>query len=232
MLKNVLVIDSDFENFKEIAVNLRDNTTDVQYAATIPFALQKMECFEYCLITMDVLLSDGGGHEVIAAMRGRTTMPILVLSEKAGTEDVVLALDSGADDFLSKPYNMKECLARARVLLRRYTELQPLIQRRYAIVSHDDIMIDTARRMVSIAGQEIQLVHKEYELLIYFIKNRNIVLTYEQIYQAVWHEAYMCCNDTIFYHVRQLRKKLGESIDIQSIRNVGYCLNYRTQYFF
>lgn len=233
MLKNVLVIDSDFENYSEIAANLRDDTTDVQYAATIEIALQKMAAFEYGLIIMDVLLSGGGGgHEVIAAMRGHTIMPILALSEQAGTAEMVLALDSGADDFLSKPYNMDECLARARVLLRRYAQVHPLIQRNYALVSHDEIVIDTARRIVSISGMEILLVRKEYELLIYFIKNRDIVLTYDQIYHSVWREDYWENNDTIIYHVGQLRKKLGGAANIQSFRGVGYCLKLNPSSFF
>lgn len=233
MLKNILVIDSDLENFNQIAANLRDDTTDVQYAATVQIALQKMAAFDYCLIILDVLLvGGGGGHEVIAELRKRTSMPILVLSEQAGTEDMVLALDSGADDFIAKPYDMDECLARTRVFLRRYTGLHPLAQRGYAVVSHDDILIDTARRMVSIAGQEIQLVRKEYELLIYFIKNRDLVLTYSQIYQGVWKEEYMGNSDTIIYHVGQLRKKLGDAVNIQSIRGVGYCLKLNESNFF
>lgn len=232
MLKNVLVIDSDYENFKEIKANLQDETTDVQYSATVKTALEKISEQLYCLIIMDVLLSEGGGHDVIVSMRKRTPMPILALSTQASTSDKVLALDAGADDFLQKPYDMDECLARARALLRRYTELNHITQRGYALVCHDGIMVDSARRMVSIANREMQLPLKEYELLIYFIKNRDLVLTYGQIYQAIWHEDYLCSKDAIIYHVGQLRKKLGDAIEIQSNRGIGYCLKLKEDKFF
>ena len=224
MLKNVLVIDGDIENYKEIQANLQDATTNVHYADTVQAGLHQILINNYCLIIMDVLLSVGGGHDVIMQMREHTPMPILALSEQSSTQDKVLALNAGADDFLEKPYDMDECLARARALLRRYTELNHISQRSYALVCHEDMIIDTARRVVVIEGREIQLVHKEYELLVYFIKNRGIVLAYEQIYEAVWHESYFCNNKTIIFHVGQLRRKLGSAVNIQSIPRIGYCL--------
>lgn len=224
MTKDILVIDGDFENYKEIQTNLQDENTEVHYSESIPEGLHKMMLHNYSLIIMDVLLSETGGHDVISAMREKRPMPILILSEQASIEDKVLALKNGADDFLEKPYELDECLARAQALMRRYTELNHIPQRGYAFVTHEDVFIDTARRIVYVEGKVIELTRKEYELLIYFIKNRSQVLTYEQIYLAVWHEEYFGNNGTIFYHIRQLRKKLEMQAIIESVHGVGYRL--------
>lgn len=114
-----------------------------------------MMILNYCLIIMDVLLSESCGHDVIAVMRAKQPMPILVLSEQASTQEKVLALKSGADDFLKKPYELEECLARAQALMRRYTDLNHIVQRGYAVVTHGDVMVDTGRRLVYLDGEEI-----------------------------------------------------------------------------
>lgn len=222
MTKDILVIDSDFENYKAIQENLQDESTAVHYTATIQEGLYKMMLHNYSLIIMDVLLSETSGHDVIAAMREKRPMPILVLSEQASIEDKVLALKNGADDFLQKPYDLDECLARAQALMRRYTELNHIAQRGYAIVTHQDVMIDTGKRIVYVDGEEINLARKEFELLIFFLKNRNHVLTYEQIYHAVWGQEYYGDNTTIVNHVRKLRSKLSAEDWFESVRGIGY----------
>lgn len=222
MTKDILVIDSDFENYKEIQTNLQDENTEVHYSESIPEGLHKMMNHNYSLIIMDVLLSETGGHDVITAMREKRPMPILILSEQASIEDKVLALKNGADDFLEKPYELDECLARAQALMRRYTELNHIAQRGYAFVTHQDVMIDTGRRLVYVDGEEINLARKEFELLIFFLKNRNHVLTYEQIYHAVWGQEYYGDNTTIVNHVRKLRSKLSAEDWFESVRGIGY----------
>ena len=224
MTKDILVIGSDFENYKAIQENLQDESTEVLYAATLQEGLHKMIRHNYSLIIMDVLLSEKGGHDVIAVMREKLPMPILVLSEQASIKDKVLALKNGADDFLEKPYELDECLARAQALMRRYTELNYIAQRGYAIVTHQDVMIDTGKRTVYVDGEEVSLTRKEFELLIYFLKNRNRVLTYEQIYGAIWHEEYWGNNTAIFNHIRKLRRKLGADNLFESVHGVGYRL--------
>ena len=151
-------------------------------------------------------------------------LPILALSETASTADKVAALKCGADDFLNKPYDLEECLARAQALMRRYTQLNHISGRNYALVSHGNLMLDTARRQVTVGNEKIILTKKEYDLLLYFIKNSNRVLTFEQIYNAVWHEEYLMDNSTIFYHVGNLRKKIKADW-IESQYGVGYYIH-------
>ena len=176
------------------------------------------------LIVIDLSLSETAGHSVIAALREMQPMPILILSESVTTSAKVAALKNGADDYLEKPYELELCLAKAQTLLRRYTELNHIAERGYAVVCHEQLLLDTARRTVCFNGEEIKLSKKEYDLLFYLIKHKNQVLTYEQIYEAVWNDVYMNDKGTIFYQIGQIRRKLGSADLIEAVQGVGYRL--------
>ena len=208
-MNRVMVIGGDLFTCKEIKYNLQDDTTTVFYTQSIEEAVHMMQKEPYSLVIIDSCLSQTGGTEIIQQIRYINPLPILALSETASTADKVAALQCGADDFLEKPYELEECLARAQALIRRYTQLNHITGRTYALVSHGDLLLDTARRQVSVAGKKVKLTKTEYAILLYFLKNRNRVLTYEQIYNAVWNEEYFMDNATIFYHVGNLRRKLG-----------------------
>lgn len=220
-MNHVLIIDGDLSTCKEIKYSLQDDLTDVYYTQSVEEAIHKMQKKNYSLVIMDACLSQAGGTALIQQIRQMNPMPILALSETASTAEKVAALKCGADDFLSKPFDLEECLARAQALMRRYTQLNHITERNYALVSHGDLMLDTARRQVSIGNEKVILTRKEYDILLYFLKNRNRVLTFEQIYNAVWHEEYLMDNSTIFYHVGNLRKKLKADW-IESRYGVGY----------
>ena len=178
----------------------------------------------YSLVVLDVCLSQNGGTALIQKIRQMKPMPILALSETANTADKVAVLKCGADDVLNKPYDLEECLARAQALMRRYTQLNHIADRNYALVSHGNLMLDTARRQVTVDDESVTLTRKEYDLLLYFIKNRNRILTFEQIYNAVWHEEYLFDNSTIFYQVGNLRRKLKADW-IETKYGVGYYIH-------
>ena len=223
-MNNVLILDTDLENCKRIKYSLQTVDTDVYYTLSISEALTMMRVKPYTLIIMDVLLSQSGGLEILREIRQMDETPILALSEQASATERVLALNSGADDVLNKPYDLEECLARAQALMRRYTQLNHITERSYALVSHGDLLLDTARRRVSVGDKNVELTRKEYDILLYFIKNRNRILTFEQIYNAAWKEEYLFENSTIFYHVGNLRKKL-EADWIESKYGVGYYIH-------
>ena len=220
-MNHVLVIDADLSVCKEIKYSLQDEITKVYYTQCVEEAIQMLKKEYYTLVILDVCLSQNGGTLLIQQIRQMNPLPILALLESASTADKVATLKSGADDFLNKPYDLEVCLARAQALIRRYTQLNHVTERSYALVSHGDLLLDTARRQVSIGDKKVSLTRKEYDILLYFIKNRNRVLTFEQIYNAVWKEEYLFDNSTIFYHVGNLRKKL-EADWIDSKYGVGY----------
>lgn len=223
-MNHVLVIDGDLSTCKEIKYSLQDDLTDVYYTQSVEEAIHKMQKENYSLVIMDACLSQTGGTALIQQIRQMNPMPILALSETASTADKVAAFKCGADDFLSKPFELEECLARAQALMRRYTQLNHITGRNYALVSHGDLMLDTARRQVSIGSEKVSLTRKEYDILLYFLKNRNRVLTFEQIYCAVWHEEYLMDNSPIFFHIGNLRRKLR--VDwIETKYGVGYYIH-------
>lgn len=220
-MNNVLIIDADLENCKRIKYNLLNADTNVYYTHSIMEALNMIREKTYTLIIMDVLLSQSGGLDVLREIRQMDETPILALSEQASASERVLALNCGADDVLNKPYDLEECLARAQALMRRYTKQNHITERGYALVSHEDILLDTAKRIVSVSGENIALTRKEYEILLYLLTHRKQVLTFEQIYNAVWKDVFLGDNSIIFYHVAQLRKKLGGNW-IENVYGVGY----------
>lgn len=167
---------------KEIKYSLQDDTTNVYYTQSVDEAIQLMQKQVFTLVILDACLSQNGGTELIKKIRQMNPLPIFALSETANTADKVAALKMGADDFLHKPYDLEECLARAQALMRRYTQLNHITERSYALVCHGDLLLDTARRQVLVGQEKVVLTRKEYDILLYFLKNRNRVLTYEQIY--------------------------------------------------
>lgn len=222
MKKEILVIDRDEEVFEHIRDAFENEVISVSHVYTAEEGLFRMRMENYSLIIMDVALSEQSGREVIAAMRDLQPMPILILSESASTQERVAALNHGADDFLAKPYELDEYLAKAQALLRRYTELNHIAARGYAFVSHDKLLLDTARRTVLVDGEEVALSKKEFDVLHYLLKHRNQVLTYEQIYETVWNDIYMEDKSTIFFQIKQLRRKLGDPELIKSVHGIGY----------
>lgn len=228
-MNHVLVIDHDLTTCKEIKYSLQDDTTDVYYTQSVEEAINKLQKETYTLVILDACLSQDEGTALIQQIRQMNPLPILALSETASTEDKVSALKVGADDFLHKPYDLEECLARAQALMRRYTQLNHITERGYALVSHGNLLLDTARRQVLVGEQKVILTRKEYDLLLYFIKNRNRILTFEQIYQAVWKEEYLSDNATIFFHVGNLRKKLKADW-IESSYGVGYFIRNPSEF--
>lgn len=225
MKKEVLVIDRDKEVYENMRDALENDIVSVSHVYTAEEGLFRMRINNYSLIVMDVALSEQAGREVVTVMRELQPMPILILSESASTQERVTALNQGADDFLAKPYELEEYLAKAQALLRRYTELNHIAERGYAFVSHDKLLLDTARRTVLVEGEEVSLSKKEFDMLHYLLKHRNRVLTYEQIYETVWNDIYMEDKSTIFFHVKQLRRKLGDPELIKTVHGVGFRMN-------
>ena len=145
-----------------------------------------------------------------------------------GTEfDKVNALDSGADDYMTKPFGVMEMLSRVRALLRRAGPLQP-DKKDESLLSEDGVVMDVRRRVVTVDKQEVTLAYKEFELLHYFLQNKGIVLSREQLMQTVWGFDYEGESRTVDMHVKTLRQKLGRGGElIQTVRGVGYKLESR-----
>ena len=150
-------------------------------------------------------------------IRDRFDTPAIFITAKAEVSDRVKGLKMGADDYIVKPFDISEFLARVETVLRRYHKKERYIQ-------IGDIRIDTESRTVEKAGKAVELTLKEYEMFLLFCRNRGIALYRETIYERVWDEPYFGDTRTVDLHVQRLRKKLGLSKEIQSVYKVGYRL--------
>lgn len=209
------------EDEEPIANLIRMNLTRAGYQCTWApdgeLAADYMMKEPFDLILLDIMLPKVNGYELMEYAR-RLSLPVIFLTALGSTEHKVKGLKMGADDYLPKPFEIVELLARVEAVLRRYHKTENLIQ-------VADVTIDTSSHMVLQNGNEIYLTPKEFELLVLFARNKNIALYRETIYENVWGGEYMGQSRTVDLHVQRLKKKLGWEDTITAVYKVGYRLN-------
>ena len=182
------------------------------------------------LVLLDIMLPDMDGVEILRRLRkGSATeqVPVMMITAMGTEFDKVNALDSGADDYMTKPFGVMEMLSRVRALLRRTSSVKTE-EHEDAVLSEGGVEMDTRRHLVRVDGQEVTLAYKEFELLHYFLQNKGIVLSREQLMQTVWGFDYEGESRTVDMHIKTLRQKLGRGGElIQTVRGVGYKLESR-----
>jgi two-component system response regulator ResD len=171
------------------------------------------------LIVLDLNLPDMDGLEVCRTLRADSNVPILMLTARDDDVDKIVGLEVGADDYMTKPFNPRELVARIRSILRRSTAAPPKSKGRK---EHGPLMIDAGRREVTMHGQPVQLAPKEFDLLWELLDHRGMVLTREQLLERVWGYTFVGDTRTVDVHVRQLRRKIGEDCPVVTVWGVGY----------
>ena len=142
------------------------------------------------LIILDVMMPDLDGFQVLQKIRGKSNVPVLMLTAKSDEEDKVSGLRLGADDYLTKPFSINELMARVNSLIRRYTTLNPVVGSEAATMLLKDMVIDKTSRTVTVKNMPIELTGKEFDLLLFLASNKGRVFTKKQIYTQVWEEEY------------------------------------------
>jgi heavy metal response regulator len=218
----ILVVEDEKKVASFIKRGLEEEKFEVDTAFDGEDGLQQALEGSYNLIILDVMLPKRDGLSVIKELRARKMMsPVLMLTAKDSLEDIVAGLNSGSDDYLSKPFAFAELLARVRALLRR-TELERGAEIRFA-----DLRLDPVTHKVWRKDKEIDLTAKEYALLEFFIRNPNQVLTRTTIAEHVWDYVFDSFTNIIDVYVNYLRKKVDREADkklIHTVRGVGYIL--------
>jgi two-component system copper resistance phosphate regulon response regulator CusR len=205
-----------------VAKGLREQAYAVDVASNGGQAAYLASVNEYDLLILDVMLPVKDGHAVCRELRAagfRT--PILMLTARDAIDDRVAGLDAGADDYLTKPFDFKELLARLRALLRRPREVRP------ASLRVDDLTLDTASHRVTRGGKPVNLTAKEYALLEFLVRNEGRVLGRDQIAEHVWDESFDAFSNVIDVYVKRLRAKLEAGAGrrlIRTRRGEGYIL--------
>lgn len=176
-------------------------------------------------VLLDIMLPDADGLEILARIRRTpvlSSVPVMMLTAKDTELDTVRALDSGADDYLSKPFGMMEVVSRTRALLRRAGREQPSAEKPVALVS-GDVTLWPDRREVTVGGNEVQLTMREFDLLEFLMRSPGVVFSRETLLQRVWGWDFDGGSRTVDVHVQQIRAKLGKTSDlIETVRGVGY----------
>ena len=181
------------------------------------------------LIILDVMMPDLDGFQVLQKIRGKSNVPVLMLTAKSDEEDKVSGLRLGADDYLTKPFSINELMARVNSLIRRYTTLNPVVGSEAATMLLKDMVIDKTSRTVTVKNMPIELTGKEFDLLLFLASNKGRVFTKKQIYTQVWEEEYAFDDSNIMSFISKLRKKIEPNPEqpfyIQTVRGVGYRFN-------
>ncbi|WP_209342864.1 response regulator transcription factor [Flavonifractor sp. AGMB03687] len=176
------------------------------------------EQYDYDLVLLDLMLPGLTGEEFIAKLRQRKTMPIIVLSAKAGLEDRVNVLKLGADDFIPKPFDNMEVLARVEAQLRRYKQFDRGTGG--AVLTHGDLTLDKEGVTVTAGGKPVAVTAREFRILALLMEHPKKVFTREKLYQQVWGGEYMGDDNTVNVHISNLRSKLAKASPTEYIKTV------------
>ena len=218
--QKVLVVEDEESIASFVAIYLKKGGFNVAVAATGTEALAKAGAEHPALIVLDLALPDIDGIDVCRKIRQRSDVPILMLTARDDDVDKIIGLEVGADDYLTKPFNPRELVARVKSILRRAAPARRALET--AVLTHGDLFIDAGRHEVTVAGAEVQLAPKEFDLLWELLDHRGLVLTRDQLLERVWGYTFAGDTRTVDVHVRQVRRKLGEACPIVTVWGVGY----------
>jgi DNA-binding response OmpR family regulator len=218
--QSVLVVEDEASISSFVAAYLKNAGFTVRAVATGGDALKQVAAEKPALVVLDLMLPDIDGIEVCKRIRQNSDLPILMLTARDDDVDKIIGLEVGADDYLTKPFNPRELVARVRSILRRATPERA--ERESAQIRHGDLVVDAGRREVKVGEEEIQLAPKEFDLLWELLDHRGLVLTRDQLLERVWGYTFAGDTRTVDVHVRQLRRKLGEASPIVTVWGVGY----------
>ncbi|GGI33264.1 MULTISPECIES: response regulator transcription factor [Staphylococcus] len=223
-MNHILIVEDDEKIARVLQLELEFAEYEVSIAYTGKEALQQFEDHQFDLILLDVMLPELNGLEVLRRIRKKDTqVKVIMLTARDAVMDKVGGLDSGANDYMTKPFEIEELLARIRVHLK---DRAPHMQETKRVFSHRHIQVDTSAREVYREGTLVNLTPKEYELLVYLLENKNQALERDQIIAKVWAYDYQGDTNVVDVYVRHLRKKLDQSKPslISSVRGYGYMI--------
>lgn len=229
-MDKILVVEDEISLRETLAYNFSHEGYEVQASGDGLEGLGIARSWHPDLILLDVMLPGMDGFEICKALRSETDIPILLLTARADEIDRVVGLEIGADDYIIKPFSMRELGARVKLRLKTYHQLQAgrVVESpgEMEIMKFNDLMVDKGRHEVSLHGNPLPLKPREYELLIYLMENQGRVVTREMVLEQVWGWDYIGGSRTVDVHIRWLRSKIeadpGKPVRIITVPGVGY----------
>jgi two-component system response regulator RegX3 len=224
---SVLVVEDEDSFVDALTVGLNREGFDVSVARDGAEAIAVFDEVDPDLVLLDVMLPKMSGIDVCRELRSRSTVPIIMVPAKASEIDTVVGLEVGADDYVSKPYRLRELVARMRAVLRRRQNDRPAATPPDDdVVTVGDVTVDHSRHEVTIRGEQVRLPLKEFELLALLLANAGRVLTRDTLIDRVWGSDYVGDTKTLDVHIKRLRAKVeehpGDPTRIVTIRGLGY----------
>lgn len=203
----ILVCDDDVAIVNAIEIYLTNEGYDVVKAYNGKDALEKLESHEVHLVIMDIMMPVMDGLSATHRIREKYNLPVLMLSAKAEDMDKIMGLNMGADDYLTKPFNPLELIARVRSQLRRYTKLGSMDVKK-TVSQSGGLIIDDDTKEVYVDGDKVKLTRIEYNILHLLLSNAGMVFSIDQIYESVWNEPAYQPENTVAVHIRRIREKI------------------------
>jgi len=217
---NILIIEDDASISNLIVTTLVREGYSCEAASDGRRGLELYETGRFDLILLDLMLPMISGYDLLETIRNGDT-PVIVISAMNQVQDRIKGLKMGADDYLSKPFQVGELVARIESVLRRVNKASPVIK-------CGDVSVNTESRVVTKDGTQIELTAKEFDLLMIFVQNKNVALSRSYLYESVWHDWYNGDTRTLDNHVQRLRKKLDWADTIETVFRIGYRLKTRS----
>ncbi len=222
---NVLIVDDDRQIVDSIAIFLRGEGYGVRKAYDGMEALEILASADIHLMILDQMMPRLDGLRTLMKLRESRNIPVILLSAKSEDEDKILGLTAGADDYVTKPFNPSELMARVKSQLRRYTTLGSMGTQQGEITI-GGLSVNTERKLVKVDGEPVRLTPIEYRILELLVRNRGKVFSSEDIYRAVWQEESAINDNTIAVHIRHIREKIEinpkEPKYVKVVWGVGY----------
>ncbi len=219
----IYVVEDDV-NIREIeSFALKNSGYEVEEFESGKAFFEKMQVKAPDLVLLDIMLPDTDGISIMKRLRAESatkTLPVIMVTAKTSEIDKVKGLDSGADDYLTKPFGVMELISRVKALLRRCYRAPEEVE-----LTYHEIELNLLKRCCKVSGEKVELTYKEFELLHLLIQNAGIVLKREVLMERVWDTNFEGESRTLDMHIKTLRHKLGDASHyIKTVRNVGYCM--------
>ncbi len=228
MSRRILVIEDNKDLASLLELHLRDLSYEVDLAFDGEAGLEKLNAGDYAMIILDIMLPGIDGLELCRRIRSKPDYtPIMMLTSKSTEVDRVLGLELGADDYVTKPFSIRELMARVKAIFRRIDELKTGSRlEKQAVLRRGDLVIDIEKRKVSLRGKVVDLTAKEFNLLLYFTQHAGRVFTRSELLDAVWGYGHDGYEHTVNSHINRLRAKIEEDpakpTYILTVWGVGY----------
>ena len=228
-MAEILECDDDKEIVEAIEIYLTQEGHHILKAYDGEQAIRVLQNHPVDLLIIDVMMPKLDGIRATLKIREENALPIIILSAKSEDADKILGLNVGADDYVTKPFNPLELVARVKSQLRRYTQLGAMTEKKENIYETGGLMIDDDRKEVTVDGESVKLTPIEYRILLFLVQNQGRVFSINQIYENIWNEEAIAADNTVAVHIRHIREKIEINPKEPRYLKVVWGLGYKVE---